>query len=504
MNRGQHILTNHTFRNNDSVLIVVTLPRHISHNKVTTQCQLSVLCSITLSKDITLLHALTLITDRTKVYNHVLVSTTELRNTILLQSRLKAYKLLIICTIIENTDCSSINILNNTITFRCNHCTWILTNLLLKTCTNDRCIIMKQWNCLAHHVTSHQCTVTVIMLQEWNQTCRNRSNLLWRHVDKSNRIWIYNRVVSILTTLNKVTNKCTISIQWCITLSNNLIFLFLCSQEEYILIIHIHLSIFNTTIWCNDKAKIINLCIHTEWWNQTDVRTFRRLNRTKTTIVSIVNVTYLETCTLTWQTTRTKSRETTLMSYLCQWIGLVHKLTQWVSTKEWVDDTWDSLCINQIRWLEHFAVTNVHALTDSTIHTCKTDRELVSQLLTYGTNTTIWQVVNIINSSVWVNQANKILNNLNDIILCQYTYIHIRFQIQLLVDTVTTYLSQVITLVREEKVLEHLTCTCIISSISITQLTINIVYCLNLRVARILSKCIENDRILTCSILILM
>ena len=229
MNRSQNVFTNHSFGNNDSILIVITFPWHISHNKVTTQCQLTILCSVTLCEDISLLHTLPLITNRTKVYNHILVSATELRNTIFFQSRLKAYKLLIICTIIENTDCCSINILDNTIAFCCNHSTWIFTYLLLKTCTNDRCIIMKQRNSLTHHVTSHQSTVTIIMLQEWNQTSWYRRNLLWRNINKWNRIRSNNWIVSILTTLNDVTNKCTICIQWSITLSDNpILFLFSC------------------------------------------------------------------------------------------------------------------------------------------------------------------------------------------------------------------------------------------------------------------------------------
>ena len=123
MNRGQNVITNHTLRDNDSILIVVTLPRNVSNQQVSTQSQLTVLGSITLCQDITSLNALTLVTDRTQVDGHILVGTTELRNAILLQGRLEADELIILCAIIKDTDGCCVNILDNTLAFCGNHCT---------------------------------------------------------------------------------------------------------------------------------------------------------------------------------------------------------------------------------------------------------------------------------------------------------------------------------------------------------------------------------------------
>ena len=123
MNRSQHVIANHALRDNDGILIVITLPRDISNEQVTTQSQLTIFSSITLSQDIASLHTLTLIADRTQVDGHILVGTTELRNTILLQSRLEAYELIILCTIVKNTDGCSIYIFDNTLAFCSNHST---------------------------------------------------------------------------------------------------------------------------------------------------------------------------------------------------------------------------------------------------------------------------------------------------------------------------------------------------------------------------------------------
>ena len=65
-------------------------------------------------------------------------------------------------------------------------------------------------------------------------------------------------------------------------------------------------------------------------------------------------------------------------------------------------------------------------------------------------------MVDIVDGSVRVNQLDKILDNLDDIILSQYAYLRVGVKTELLVNTVATYLAQVITLVREEEVLEYL------------------------------------------------
>ena len=264
MDGGQHILTNDTLVQHDGILIVVTLPRHISHEQVTTQSQLTVLGSITLSQDITLLHTLALITDRTQVDGHILVRTTELCNAVLLHGRFEADELLVFSAVIEDTDGSSIHIIDDTITLGCHHRARVLTHLLLNTGTNDWCLIVEQRNCLAHHVRSHQCTVSIIMLQERNQRSCDRCNLLRRHVHQVNVCRRHHGEVGILTALHDFADKCTVIIKRCITLTNDMFSLFLGCQIDDIFVIQVGNTVLHLTVRCLDKAKFINLCIDTE------------------------------------------------------------------------------------------------------------------------------------------------------------------------------------------------------------------------------------------------
>ena len=91
-------------------------------------------------------------------------------------------------------------------------------------------------------------------------------------------------------------------------------------------------------------------------------------------------------------------------------------------------------------------------------------------------------MVDIIDGCLRVNQLDEILDNLDNIFLSQNSHVHIGVESQLLVDSVATYVTQVITLVREEQVLNNLACTCIIGRVGITQLAIDVEHSLLLRV----------------------
>ena len=495
MNWSQYIFTNHTFVQYDSILIVVTFPRHVSNQQVFTQSQLTFFRRISFCQNLAFRYTLTNFTNRTKVNRHILIRTTPLRNTIFLQCRFEAYKFFVLCTIIQNTNNSSVHKFDYTITFSGNLRTRVANQLTFDACTYNRSFTLQQRNCLAHHVWPHQRTVSIIMFQERNQRCSDWSNLLGRNVHQLYFIRSYHRIVSILTSFYFIADESTIIIQRCITLSNNLSFLFFRSQICQPFIRKVNLTVFNLTIWSFNETKYIDLSEHAQRRNQTNVRTFRRFNWTKTTIVSVVNVTYLKSGTLTRQTTRTESRHTTFVRNFSQRIRLVHKLRQSIRSKEWIDYGRNSLGVDQINRSKHFIIAYVHTFTNRTRHTSQTNSKLIRQLLSYSTYTTVTQMVNIIHIGLRVNQLDQVLNDFNNIFLRKNTHIHISRQIQLLVNSVATYITQVISLFREEQVIDNLTCTGIIGRVCITQLAIDIQYSFLLRVTRVFLERVIYNRI---------
>ena len=217
----------------------------------------------------------------------------------------------------------------------------------------------------------------------------------------------------------------------------------------------------------------------------------------------IVNVTNLETGTITAQTARTKGRHTTLMRDFSQRVLLIHELAQRVGSEITIDDRRDRLRVNQVGRSEDFVVTNIHSLTHGAGHTSQTNTELVEQLLTYRTNTTVGQVVDIIHLGVGVNQHDEVLDDLNDILLGQDASVLRNGHIELTVDTITSYITEVITFLREEEVLNHLTRRCIICRLCVSQLTIDIENSLFLRLGRVFLQGVEDDSEIILTLLLL-
>ena len=104
-------------------------------------------------------------------------------------------------------------------------------------------------------------------------------------------------------------------------------------------------------------------------------------------------------------------------------------------------------------------------------------------------------MVNIIDIRLRVNQLDQIFDNLNNVFLREDANVHVGRQVQLLVDTITAYITQVISLFREEQVVDNLACTGIIGRICITQLAVDVKHCFLLRVTRVFLKGVIYDRV---------
>ena len=75
-----------------------------------------------------------------------------------------------------------------------------------------------------------------------------------------------------------------------------------------------------------NESVLVDSGIACQGVDQTDVRTFRRLDRTHSSIVGIVYVTHLESGTVSGQTSRSQGRQTSLVRQLTQRVVLIHEL----------------------------------------------------------------------------------------------------------------------------------------------------------------------------------
>src|ERR1700719_1749029 len=102
MNRSKQIFLYYSFTDHNRIFKIVTLPWHEGNFEIFTNGQFSILSCITLSEKISLLYLLTFSYGRLEVYRSLLVCFYELGKSINLEVIFKAYKFLIIVSIIPD------------------------------------------------------------------------------------------------------------------------------------------------------------------------------------------------------------------------------------------------------------------------------------------------------------------------------------------------------------------------------------------------------------------
>ena len=314
MNRSEDIFLHHSVGNHDSILVVITLPRHEGHEHVATQCQLTLAGSITLGQHIALLHLVASSDDRFLVDAGVLVGSSEFLQHVSLHIGVERNQSLGIGAVVADDDLQCIGIFHHTFALSAQHSAGVESHTAFETGTHDRHFGIQQRNCLTHHVRSHQRTVSIVVFKERNQGCSDRSDLVSGHINQVHLFLRNDRIVGQVTHLHIVfQHMILIHRRGC--LSDIFFFFFLCTQINRILVEH-HFTVHHAAVRSLDKAQMIDLGEHAERGNQTDVRSFRSFNGTQTTIVGVVNVTHLETGTVTGQTARTQSGDSSLVGQL--------------------------------------------------------------------------------------------------------------------------------------------------------------------------------------------
>ena len=306
MNRGVHVFANDTLGEDNSILVVVTLPRDISYLEVLTECQFAALGCVTLGEDLTLLHLVALTNERVQVDGRVLVGLLELRQFVLFLRRLEADELVFLGAVVFDTDDICIDVGDGTVTFRNDLRAAVGDELLLDTGSDDRSLGGQQRNCLAHHVRSHQGTVRIIVLEERNECSSDRSDLTGCYVHEVDLRRRYDGEVGAQTGLDLGADERTVLAERCVTLCNHLVLLVLSRQINDMVVVEVHHAVSYLTIRGLDESEIVDLGVDTHGGDQTDVRSFRCLDRTETAVVGIVYVSHLETGTVTAQTAGTQ------------------------------------------------------------------------------------------------------------------------------------------------------------------------------------------------------
>src|SRR5437764_3654574 len=132
--------------------------------------------------------------------------------------------------------------------------------------------------------------------------------------------------------------------------------------------------------------------------DETDVRTFRRLDRANPSIMRRMDVAHFESRAIARETARPEGREPALVRQLRERIRLVHELRELRATEEIADDRAERFRVDQLlrRHAVDVDVEQRHALFDEALGARQTDAALVREKFADGPDTPAAEMIDIV------------------------------------------------------------------------------------------------------------
>ncbi len=170
------------------------------------------------------------------------------------------------------------------------------------------------------HVGAHERTVRVIVLQERNQRRRDRDELLGRDVHVVDAAGRRERRVALMAAQHQLIDKRPVRVERGIGLRDRRVFLAVGIEPRDL---RRDAPVLDDAVRRLDEPEVVHPRIAGERRDESNVRTFRRLDRAHPTVLRVVHVADLESRALTREPARTERRQPPLVRQLRQrdWSG---------------------------------------------------------------------------------------------------------------------------------------------------------------------------------------
>ena len=397
---------------------------------------------------------------------------------------------------VADVDLVAVHILDDTVAFRRHQHAAVASHLALESGADDRAVRAHERNGLAHHVRAHQRTVGVVVLEEGNQRGGDGRNLVRRHVDVLDLLRRHQWEVTLEAGLDDVVLERAVIVEAHRRLRDDGAVLLLGGQVGDALSANLGYALLDFAVRRLDEPEAVHLGVHAKGADQTNVRSFRRLDGAEATVVRVVHVTDLKTGALTGETTGTEGRDAALVRHLAQRVGLVHELAQLVRSEERVDHGAQRLGVDEVGRGEHLVVAHVHALADRPGHPGETHTELVVELLAHRPDAAVGEVVDVVHIGLRVHEVDEELDDEDDVILGQGAGLLGHVDAELPVDPEPAHLTEVVALLGEEQLVDHTAGGVHVRRLCIPQLTVDVFHGLLLRVGRVLLEGVVDDGVI--------
>ena len=491
--RSEHILANNAIGDHDGVLKVVSLPWHEGHLHVLTEGELTGLGGVTLHQDVSLLDAHAFAHNGLQVDARALVGLGKLGDVVDFHVVFEGHQAVILIHLVADVDFVAIHVFHHTVSLCRDQHSAVAGHLSFQTSSNDGAVGAHQWHRLTHHVGSHQRPVGVVVLEERNEGRRDGGDLVGCYVDVLDLLWRHQREVALKARLDDVVLEGAVVVEAHRRLRDDGAILFLGAQVLDAIAARRGHALIDFAVRRLNEAEAVDLGVHAQAADQTDVWTFRRLNRAEATVVRVVHVSDLKARALTGQTSGTECRDAALVRHLAQRVRLVHELAQLVRSEERVDHRAQRLGVDQVGRGEHLVVAHVHALPDGPGHPGEAHAELVVELLAHRADAAVGEVVDVVHIRLRIHEVDEELDDEDDVVLGQRAGLLGHVDAELPVDAETAHFTQVVTLLGEEQLVDHAARRVHVWRLCVPELAVDVFHSLLLRVGRVLLQRVVDD-----------
>ena len=300
------------------------------------------------------------------------------------------------------------------------------------------------------------------MLKERDQTRRDAHDLLGRNVGVVHVLRVHLSQLAVDACDDRLALELALNIEGVGRCQNSL-HLLVGSQVDGLAS---HLAALDLAVRRLKEAVRIDLRIETKRRDQTDVRAFRRLDRTDAPVVRDVNVAHLEARALAVQTARPERRQTTLVHQRTQRVRLVDDLRQLTAPEEEVDRARDALRVHKVADLRQLVgILDTHALLHRPAKLQETLAELLHCQLIECAEAAVAQVVDVVDlrdrtARLGVDavrtKVEQILDDLQEVLARQELLVLGRLKTELAVDAESANATQAVAVVVVELLIEKL------------------------------------------------
>ena len=222
------------------------------------------------------------------------------------------------------------------------------------------------------------------------------------------------------------------------------------------------LAVLDVAVRRLDEAVLVDAREGRQRRDETDVRTFRRLDRADAAVVRRVNVAHLEAGALARETAGPERRQTTLVRDLGERVGLVHELRELRAAEVLLDHRADRLGVDEVVRHERVdLLRHAHALLDGALHADQTDAVLVLHQLADRAHAAVAEVVDVVDRAAAVLELDQVPDRLEDVLRREHGLVERRLlvvgqvAVELVVQLEAADRRQVVALGVEEQVVEQ-------------------------------------------------